>query len=156
MQKNKVEIFIISILTPLVVGFISSLLSNNAKDIYMELIKPPLSPPGFVFPIVWTIIYILMGIASYFIFIDDSIYKNKALQLYRTSLIFNFFWSIIFFRLGFYLLAFVWLLVLIYIIINMIIVFYKIKPLAAYLLIPYLLWCLYAAYLNLGIYILNR
>jgi benzodiazapine receptor len=156
MRRKKIEILIISILTPLLVGFTSSILSNNARNSYMELIKPPLSPPGIIFPIVWTILYILMGIASYFIFIDTSEYKNKALQLYRISLIFNFFWSIIFFRLELYLLAFVWLLVLIYIIINMIILFYKIKPLAAYLLIPYLVWCLFAAYLNLGIYILNR
>lgn len=156
MQKNKVEILIISILTPLAIGFISSVLSNNARTVYMELIKPPYSPPAVIFPIVWTILYILMGVASYFVFIDDSKYKNKALQLYRASLFFNFFWSIIFFRLGFYLLSLVWLVVLIYIIINMMMIFHKIKPIAAYLLIPYLLWSLYAAYLNMNIYILNR
>lgn len=156
MNSKKIETLIISILTPLAVGLISSVLSNNSRTTYMELIKPPLSPPSILFPIVWTILYILMGIASYFIFISDSKYKDKAINLYRTSLIFNFFWSIIFFRLELYLLAFVWLLVLIFIIINMMIVFYKIKPLAAYLLIPYLIWCLFAAYLNLGIYLLNR
>ncbi len=156
MKSKKIETLIISIFTPLLVGLISSLLSNNSRNTYMELIKPPLSPPGIIFPIVWIILYILMGIASYFIFISDSEYKVKAINLYRTSLIFNFFWSIIFFRLELYLLAFVWLLVLIYIIINMIITFYKIKPLSAYLLIPYLIWCLFAAYLNLAIYILNK
>lgn len=156
MKSKKIETLIISILTPLLVGLVSSLLSNNSRNAYMELIKPPLSPPGIIFPIVWTVLYILMGIASYFIFISESEYKDKAINLYRTSLIFNFFWSIIFFRLELYLLAFVWLLVLIFIIINMMIVFYKIKPLSAYLLIPYLIWCLFAAYLNLGIYILNK
>lgn len=156
MKSKKIETLIISILTPLLVGFVSSLLSNNSSNAYMDLIKPPLSPPGILFPIVWTILYILMGIASYFIFISDSKYKDKALNLYRTSLIFNFFWSIIFFRFELYLLAFVWLLVLIFIIIYMMIVFYKIKPLSAYLLIPYLIWCLFAAYLNLGIYLLNK
>ena len=156
MNRKKIEVLIISVLIPLLVGSVSSLLSGNMRNMYKTIKQPPLSPPAIVFPIVWTILYILMGVASYFIFNSISEHRTKALKIYKISLIFNFFWSIIFFGIAYYLLAFVWLIVLIYIIINMMIVFYRIKPLAAYLLIPYLVWCLFAAYLNFGVYILNK
>lgn len=155
MNRRKIEVLIISILTPLVVGAVSSLLSGNSSGMYADFVKPPLSPPGIVFPIVWTILYILMGVAAFFVFESESPYKKKALQLYNLSLVFNFFWSIIFFGKGYYLLAFVWLIALIIIIINVIILFYKVNKLSAYLMIPYLLWCLFAAYLNFGVYLLN-
>ena len=145
---------IIAILIPIAVGMLSAVLSGNIS-IYSEINKPPLAPPGFVFPIVWGILYILMGISSYLIYESDSPFKNQALGIYALQLFFNFFWSIFFFRFNWYLFAFLWLLVMIVLIIIMIDSFYKIKPLAAYLQIPYLLWCLFAAYLNFMIYRLN-
>ena len=145
---------IIAILIPIAVGTLSSLFSGNMQ-IYSRINKPALSPPGIVFPIVWTILYILMGISSYIIYESNDPNKESALRTYALQLFFNFFWSIIFFRFNLYFTALVWLVVLIILIIRMIRQFYHIKPIAAYLQIPYLLWCLFAAYLNFMIFRLN-
>lgn len=144
---------IISILIPLAVGAFSALLSGDMSN--STFVKPPLNPPPYIFPIVWTILYILMGISSYIIYTSSHKAKEYAIKIYAIQLIFNFFWSIIFFRYNQYLFAFIWLIILIALIIKMIYQFYKIKPLAAYLQIPYLLWCLFAAYLNYMVYTLN-
>jgi len=155
MNKPKIKSeLIISILIPLAVGALSALFSGN-MSIYSIINKPVLSPPGFLFPIVWIILYILMGISSYMVYETDSPYKPAALKVYAVQLFFNFFWSIIFFGFNQYLFAFLWLLALIFLIALMIYRFYKIRPLSAYLQIPYLLWCLFAAYLNFMIYQLN-
>ena len=151
--KNK-SALIIFILIPLAAGSLSALLSGNSAA-YLALNKPPLSPPSFLFPIVWTILYILMGISSYIIYESETPEKNKALRLYFIQLFFNFFWSIFFFGFSMYFFAFLWLLVLIILIVLMIYQFHKISPVAAYLQIPYLIWCLFAAYLNFMIYQLN-
>ena len=151
--KNK-SALIISILIPLAVGSLSSLLSGNMST-FQSLNKPPLSPPPYIFPIVWTILYIMMGISSYIIYTSDSPDRDNALKIYGIQLFFNFFWSILFFGLSQYLFAFFWLLILIVIIIVMIYKFYQISPLSAYLLIPYLIWCLFAASLNFMFYKLN-
>lgn len=151
--KNKSSL-ILSILIPLAVGSLSALLSGNAMA-YTTLNKPALSPPGFVFPIVWTILYILMGISYYMIRTSESLNAPKALTTYVLQLFLNFGWSIIFFGFSQYLFAFIWLAALIITILIMIYQFYQISPAAAYLQIPYLLWCLFAAYLNLAIYVLN-
>ncbi len=152
-MKNKKQL-IIAILIPLAVGGLSALLSGN-MSIYDTINKPALSPPGFLFPIVWTILYILMGISSYMIYISNDPEKENALFAYALQLGLNFFWSIIFFRFRLYFLAFVWLLAMILVISVMIYRFYKIKPLAAYLQIPYLAWCIFAAYLNFMVFLLN-
>ncbi|MDD3254115.1 MAG: tryptophan-rich sensory protein [Lachnospiraceae bacterium] len=154
-MKNKISSpLIIAILIPLAVGSISALFSGN-MSIYSTLSKPAFSPPALVFPIVWTILYILMGISSYLIYKTDNPQKYKALRIYILQLVFNFFWSIIFFGFSQYRLAFLWLLLLIIMIFVMIYRFYQISPLAAYLQIPYLIWCLFAAYLNLMIVLMN-
>lgn len=151
--QNK-STLIISILIPLAVGGISALISGNMST-YSSLKQPVLSPPGFIFPIVWTILYILMGISSYIIYSSNSTEKPKALLLYGIQLFFNFCWSIIFFKYNLYLFAFIWLVALIGVIILMIRQFYSISPLAAYLQLPYLVWCIFAAYLNFSIFVLN-
>ena len=122
---------------------------------YTALNKPAFSPPGYIFPIVWTILYILMGISSYIVYSSNSPNKAKALLIYGIQLFFNFCWSILFFGFNLYLLAFIWLIALIFIIIIMIREFYAVTPLAAYLQIPYLIWCIFAAYLNLFLFIMN-
>lgn len=151
--KNRSSL-VIAILIPIAVGAFSALFSGN-MSLYAELNKPSLAPPGIVFPIVWIILYILMGISSYMVWASDSAGKTNALKIYALQLLFNFFWSIFFFRFDWYLFAFFWLAAMIILIILMIYKFYKIKPLAAYLQIPYLIWCLFAAYLNFMIYSLN-
>ncbi len=154
MKTKNISTLIIAILIPIAIGGLSSYLSGN-MSIYSQINKPLFSPPGFIFPIVWTILFILMGISSYIIYESDSLYKSSALKVYGIQLFFNFLWSIIFFGYRQYLLSFIWLIALILLIIVMIYKFYQIKPLAAYLQIPYLLWCLFAAYLNFMIYRLN-
>lgn len=151
--KNKSSL-LIAILIPLAVGTLSALLSGGMNS-YAVLNKPALSPPAILFPIVWSILYVLMGISSYIIAASDSPDKKKALSVYWLQLLFNFFWSIFFFRFSLYLFSFVWLLAMIALIIIMIYRFYKISPIAAYLQIPYLIWCIFAAYLNFMVYQLN-
>lgn len=149
---------IISILIPLLVGGASALLTQNSMKTFESVAKPPLSPPGWIFPVVWTILYVLMGIASYLVKIDkgSKTASDSALAIYAVQLFFNFFWSIIFFNLEAYLFAFIWLMVLWVLIIWTTVAFYKINKTAGFLMIPYLLWVTFAAYLNLGIYILNK
>ena len=154
MKNKNLSTLVISILIPIAVGSISALLSGN-MDIYSTLNKPPLSPPGFIFPIAWTILYILMGISSYIIYMSQSPNREKALKIYAVQLAINFFWSILFFGFSQYFISFLWLVLLIAVIIVMIREFYQISPLAAWLQIPYLLWCLFAAYLNFMIFRLN-
>lgn len=153
MKVTNRSTLIISILIPLAVGSLSALFSGNMS--YSALNKPSFSPPSALFPVVWTILYILMGISSYLIYSSDSAGKRKALTIYLLQLVVNFFWSIIFFGFSQYWFAFLWLIALIILIAIMIDQFYRINPLAAYLQIPYLLWCLFAAYLNYQIYLLN-
>lgn len=153
-SSNK-SLFIMFLLIPLAVGSISALLSGNMSGSYASFAKPSFAPPGILFPIAWTILYLLMGISSYLIVQSDHPDKCLALRIYFIQLFFNFVWSILFFGFSNYLLAFFWLLLLILLIIIMIVRFYKIKPLAAYLQIPYLLWCIFAAVLNFSVYLLN-
>ncbi len=154
MNEKSRSPLIISILIPLAVGSLSSLLSRSMTT-YTSISKPDFSPPSYVFPIVWTILYVLMGISSYIIYDSDSPAKGRALKIYMLQLFFNFCWSIIFFRFNLYLFALIWLIVLIALICLMIKEFYKISPLAAYLQIPNLLWCVFAALLNFFIYKMN-
>lgn len=152
-MKNKSNL-IISILIPVAVGTVSAFFSGS-MSLYSTINKPKISPPGFIFPIVWIILYILMGISAFIIYESHSPDKRNALKTYAIQLFFNFWWSILFFRFSLFLFAFLWLLAMIFFIIAMIYQFYQINRLSAYLQIPYLLWCLFAAYLNFMIYRLN-
>ncbi len=148
---------IIALAIPLAVGGLSALLTNDAMQDFGALNQPPLSPPAWLFPVVWTLLYTLMGIASYRIWITVATYEKRkeALSLYAVQLFFNFFWSIIFFNLGEYLFAFVWLVLMWGFIWLTKQRFERIDKIAAYLLVPYLAWVAFAGYLNLGIFILN-
>ncbi len=147
-----------NIALPLIVGAIAGLLTRNAMMDFEVLNKPPLSPPGWLFPVVWTILYILMGISSYLIKTSNASLEEKsdALTLYFYQLVVNFLWSIFFFNFQWYLFSFVWLLLLWILIILMIRSFDKISKAAAYLNLPYLLWVTFAGYLNFAIWWLNR
>lgn len=148
---------IVCILIPLAVGGIAALITGGSMADYEMINKPALSPPPIVFPIVWTILYVLMGISSYRICISDteSWKQNRALALYALQLILNFFWPILFFLLKVYFIAFVELVIMWISILAMIITFAKIDKPAAWLQVPYLLWVAFAGYLNLGVSILN-
>ncbi len=148
--------YVIAILIALGVGGLGALLTMNSMDIYTELNQPPLSPPGFLFPIVWTVLYTLMGVSSALIYTSNDLEKNDALKIYGFQLIVNFLWTLIFFNMRQFLFAFVWLVLLDILVIVMIVKFHKISPTAAWLQIPYLLWILFATYLNFGIFLLNK
>ncbi len=120
------------------------------------LIKPPLTPPQWVFPVVWSILYLLMGYAAYRIAVSAAGEKSGALRVYWLQLAVNVLWPIAFFRLEWRLFAFFWLLLLVVLIGRTIMRFQPIDSLAAKLLYPYLAWCAFASYLNLGFYLLNR
>ena len=149
---------IISILIPLLVGGISAFLTRDSMSTFERVAKPPLSPPGWLFPVVWTILYILMGIASYLVNTSKGpkTLSDSALAIYALQLVFNFFWSIIFFNMEAYLFAFIWLIALWLLILWTTVSFYKINKTAGLLMIPYLIWVAFAGYLNLGIYLLNK
>ena len=155
---SKIKSYVIAILIPIAAGLLSAFFTRNNMDLYQSIIKPPLAPPAILFPIVWTILYTLMGISSAIVYNSDadSEDKKQALLLYGLQLIVNFFWSILFFNQRAFLLSLIWLVLLWILILWMIVCFYKINKTAAWLQIPYLLWVSFAGYLNLMIYLLNR
>ena len=155
-MKIKFKPLIISILIALAVGGLSGFISMGSMDTYENLQRPALSPPSWVFPVVWTILFILMGIASYIVYMSNSDIKEKALKVYAIQLAVNFIWPLIFFNGQKYFLTFVWLLFLIVLIMETILLFKEVNKKAAILLIPYLLWTIFAGYLNISIYLLNR
>ena len=141
------------ILTPLIGGSIVGLIINKSID-YNYLVNPPLSPPSYLFPIVWNILYLLIG-TSYYIYRKNNNDDSLTIKLYYIQLILNYLWSIIFFTLKLRTLAVIWIIVLAITIIYLMIRFYKEERTSFYLLIPYILWVLFATYLNIGIVILN-
>lgn len=152
-RKNNTLVLITSLLIPLAVGWLSTIISGGTSESGFQ--KPPLSPPDWLFPIVWTILYLMIGYASYLIFKESDYKFNDALKAYAYQLFVNFLWPIVFFRFEYYTAAAVVLGVLILLVISNIIEFYKLNKTAGKLLIPYLLWCLFALYLNIGVAILN-
>ncbi|MBQ8605293.1 MAG: tryptophan-rich sensory protein [Clostridia bacterium] len=146
---------IICIAIPLGLGILSGLITSGSMEQFKSLDKPPLSPPAIVFPIVWSILYVLMGIASYFVLESGVSSVGPALRVYALQLIFNIIWPIIFFNLNMYLLAFIWLVILFLLVCLTTLLFYSCNKAAGYLMLPYLVWLVIAGYLNLGIYLLN-
>lgn len=137
---------------PLIGGIIVGILMSGAMD-YQELIKPPLSPPPITFPIVWTILYLLMGI-SYYIYRKTN-EDETTITIYYLQLFINYFWSIFFFIFKWRFFSIIWILLLDIMIILLLLRFNKDSKTSFYLNIPYLIWCLFATYLTIGIYILN-
>lgn len=154
----KLKPLLINLFIPLAVGGLSALFTMDSMKDFERLNQPPLSPPGWLFPVVWTILFILMGISAYLIATSHASDKEKRTTyiVYGAQLFFNFLWSIIFFNRGDYLFAFIWLVALWLLIIANIILFYRISKPAGLLLLPYLLWVTFAGYLNFAIYLLNR
>ena len=156
-NKSKIKTYAVSLAIALITSGLSALLTNMGMDSYRAAEKPALTPPEIVFPIVWTILFILMGISAARVWLSpDSRQKAQGLRLYCLQLAFNFTWSILFFNLQAYSFAFIWLIILWLLILLMIISFSKSDKLAAYLQIPYLLWVTFAGYLNFMVWMLNR
>ena len=151
---NKIWVYIKSILIPVIVGGVVGLLISQFMD-YEMLKKPPFAPPGFIFPIVWTILYILMGI-SYGILKTNNKVDDEINLIYYLQLGVNALWSIFFFIFKWRLFSFIWIIFLAILVFIMIIKFYNKNKVTGLLQIPYLVWVLFASYLNLGFYILNR
>lgn len=142
----------LQIFTPLILGSLTGILIKNAID-FQNIIKPPLAPPAFIFPIAWTFLYLLMGV-SYYLYKKE--YNNTKISiLYYLQLFFNLAWTIFFFIFKWRLFSIFWILLLIFLVFKLILNFKKEKKISAYLLIPYLLWLIFATYLNIGIYLLN-
>ena len=139
-------------------GGLASLLGGETAPLYERLTPPPLAPPGWVFPVVWTALYILMGFASYLVWVSGAseIRKERALTAYALSLGANFIWPLIFFGMELYLLAFIWLILLWLLSAAATLLFHYISEKAGKLMLPYMLWLSFAAYLNLGVWILSR
>ena len=152
-MSNKKK-WIKNILIPVIIGGTVGLLISRFMD-YDILAKPPFSPPGFLFGIVWTILYILMGV-SYSILDINNLIDKKLKRIYYIQLIVNVIWPIIFFILKAKLISCIWIILLFILVLCMIVIFYKKNKLSAYLQIPYLLWTIFATYLNIGVYLLNR
>lgn len=144
---------IIYSLLPIVGGALVGLIISGYMN-YGDMVKPPLSPPSYIFPIVWTILYILMGI-SYFIATKNNENDKELNQIYILQLLVNFFWPIIFFVLKMYFTAFFWIILLLILVIIMIKELLKNNKISGCLQIPYLIWLLFATYLNIGIFLLN-
>ncbi len=148
---------LICLAIPLAVGGLASLLTGGGMGAYSEFVQPPLSPPGWVFPVVWTILYLLMGYASYRVLTSGKGREEirRALTLYGLQLLVNFLWPLVFFGLGWYWAAFILLILLWVLVFFTIRAFSKIDEQAGDLLLPYILWLSFAAYLNFGVALLN-
>ena len=139
---------------PLAAGGLSAWLSRKGMKAFGTLHKPPLSPPAWLFPVVWTVLFLLMGLASWLV-LRQQRRLQAALPVYGVQLLFNFFWSLLFFRWGLFLPALFWLAALWGLIVWTMALFRRTRPAAGWLLAPYLLWVSFAAYLNAGIWLLN-
>ena len=157
MMKTTWKTYLFWILLAQAVGALSGWLTRNQVELYQTVIcQPPASPPAFVFPIVWTILFTLMGIGAARIYSSPaSNARSRAMLLFFIQLAFNFFWSILFFNLQNFGLAFIWLIALWGLVLLMILSFREVDKAAAQLQIPYFLWVTFAAYLNLGVWRLN-
>lgn len=157
-MSHKLRQLLLCLGIPLAVGGLSGWITRGAMEQFQTLRQPPLSPPGWLFPVVWTVLFLLMGIASYLVVRSHAPEKTvkRALIFYGIQLAMNFFWSILFFNLGLYLVAFFWLVLLWCMILLTTMQFSALDRRTIWLMLPYLAWVAFAGYLNLGIFFLNR
>lgn len=157
-MKWKPKKLVICLLIPLIVGGVAAALSMSGMKEFAALEKPALTPPGWVFPVVWTALYLMMGLASYLVSESggqaDAV--SAALTVYACQLCVNFFWPMLFFHFELYLFSFFWLVALWFMVLATFAIFRKLDKTAGLLILPYLLWVTFAGYLNLGVYLLNR
>lgn len=156
-MKINWKLLVICIAVPLAVGFLSSFLTRGGTRLFETIQKPVISPPAWLFPVVWTILYTLMGISSYLILTSNAEKEKitEAISVYAYQLTVNFLWPTLFFSFQWFFVSFLWIVLLIFLVAAMIRKFYEIRKLSAYLNIPYLVWLCFAAYLNLAIWWMN-
>lgn len=152
---SKWKPLLVSLSISLGVGGLSAFLTKDSMDVYPTLNQPPLSPPGWLFPVVWTILFLFMGVAAYLVWSKNAPGRDRALFWYALQLVFNFCWPLLFFNMEWYGIALVWLLILWVLILITTVKFYRTTPVAGWLMVPYLLWVTFAAYLNAGVWYLN-
>jgi tryptophan-rich sensory protein len=156
---KKIVVYVFTILIPLAVGALSGFLSSpGMKEYTATAVKPPLSPPDWLFPVVWSIIYILLGISLGIVLNKKTVAKDAkfiTVAFFGLNLAINFLWSIWFFVFNLYTFSFIWILLLIASTIILAMAFYSSSKIAGLLQIPYVLWLIFAAYLNLAVSILN-
>ena len=157
-MKIKWKSLIVSVLIPLLTGGLAALITGESFSSFENVQKPPLTPPAWLFPVVWSILYVLMGIASYLVLLaeDTGDEKINAFIFYALQLVFNFFWPILFFGFAAYFISFVWIILLLALVLITAVKFYKLSKPAGLLLLPYILWVSFATYLNYTVFILNR
>ena len=155
MKKINLKALLISVAISLGTGGLAALLTGAGTEFYSSVNKPALSPPAWLFPVVWTALYILMGVSAYMIYDGKCPSRRSALRIYIAQLAVNFIRTLVFFNARAFLLAFILIIVLWILIISMIALFHKCSETAAYLQVPYFLWVTFAAYLTWSIYILN-
>lgn len=152
---NWFQLLVIILITQLT-GVLGSLLSGSTGQVYTSFIKPPLSPPGWLFGVVWPVLYLLMGIAAYLIYqAPETPERQKAITLYWVQLFINFLWPIVFFRFQWYWLSVAVILLLDVLVLTTAIWFFRLNKVAGCLMLPYVLWIIFATYLNIGIAVLN-
>ena len=158
MPHSKWKTYLFWVLLSEITGLLSGLLTRDAAQIFSKTVaQPPLAPPALLFPVVWTVLYALMGISVARIRLQPaSAARSKGLLRFLVQLVVNFFWSPLFFNAQAFGFAFLWLILLWILVLQMILTFRKIDPLAAYLQVPYLLWLTFAAYLSAGVWYFNR
>lgn len=152
---KKAKPYIISLAITFFIAILGGVVTYAGMPKFDSLNKPFLSPPSFLFPVVWTVLYLLMAVGAARIYLKNAPKSSSALLIYAAQLFFNFWWSAIFFGFGAYLFALIWLLILWLLVLLMILAFYKIDKISGLIQIPYLLWLTFAAYLNLGIILIN-
>lgn len=156
-DKSKIKVYAVFLLITGAIGGLSALLTNMGMESYKAAQKPPFTPPDIVFPIVWTVLFVLMAISAARVWLtDNSRLRNHGILVYFIQLFFNFFWSVLFFNFQAYGLSFLWIIGLWLLILLMIVKFYRADKIAGLLQIPYLLWVSFAAYLNFMVYQLNK
>ncbi len=149
---NKIKAAVFTAL-PLVVGALSAAIAGDMSK--QSYVQPPFSPPAWVFPVAWTVLYLMMGFASYLVYRDCDYFLNDAMKCFFYQLFVNFSWSIVFFRFEFYTAAVVVLLALLLLTIGTTAAFFGVNKTAGRLMIPYIVWLIYALYLNVGVAVLN-
>lgn len=155
LKRQNVYGYLIGIGAAELVGLLARYVSGAGDPFYEQLRQPPLAPPSWVFPVVWVILYALMGAASYQVYSEKSDLRRGALVLYAVQLAVNFLWTLVFFRFRAIGAAAAILILLNVILVLTTVQFWKIRKSAGWLMLPYLLWTLFASYLNLGVYFLN-
>ena len=151
----KLKKLALNLALPIAVGLLGSLFTKNAGEVYANLNRPPLSPPAWIFAVVWTILYLLMGVAAYLIAESNCKYKKRSQQIYLICLALNLIWPMLFFGLEWFVAALIVLIVLWLFVFAAAVLFYFCSDIAGYLMIPYVLWLSFAAYLNIAIVFLN-